>query len=90
MNLHPTGTDPEGPLAPADWTMTIGSEEQGETVHYFADVYRDGARICRLALTGIAASEQEAHSRLAVNARLWIADYLSRPHSGNTEFGALP
>lgn len=55
MNLHPTGTDPGGPLAPADWTMSIGSEEQGETVHYFADGHPDGVRICRLALTGLAA-----------------------------------
>lgn len=88
MNLHPDGSDPGGPLAPADWTMTIDSEDQGETVHYFADVCRDGERICRLALTGVAASKQDAHSRLALKARLWIADYLSRPHSGNTEFGA--
>ena len=88
MNLHPTINNPGGPLAPADWTMTLGSERVGEAVHYFGDVQRDGAQVCRLSIIG-AESEQEAHRRLALKARLWIENYLSRPHSGNTGFSPL-
>ena len=88
MNLHPTVNDPGGPPAPADWTMKLGSEKVGAAIHYFGDVRRDGAQVCRLSIIG-AESEQEAHRRLALKARLWIDDYLSRPHSGSTEFGSL-
>lgn len=89
MNLYPTASDPEVPLAPSDWTMTISSEDHGEMVHYYADVQRDGAQICRIGYSGPAASEHEVQRRLATKARLWIDDYLSRPHSGSTEFGSL-
>jgi len=30
--------DPGGPMAPADWTMSINVEESGGAVHYFADL----------------------------------------------------
>jgi hypothetical protein len=88
MNLHPTVNDPGGPLAPADWTMTLGSEQVEAAIHYYGDVHRDGAPVCCLSIIG-AKSEQEAHRRLALKARLWIDDYLSRPHSGTTAFGPL-
>jgi hypothetical protein len=68
--------------------MTIDSEKRGESTYFFADVQRDGVPVCRLAIAGVA-SEGEAHRRLAVKARLWIDNYLSRPHSGTTEFGTL-
>lgn len=88
MNLYLTAIDPEVPLAPSEWTMTIGSDNEGGTAHFFADLKRNGAQVCRLGLSGVV-TEQEAHRRLAVKARVWIDDYLSRPHSGTTEFGAL-
>lgn len=88
MNFYPTANDPGGPLAPADWTMAIDSEKQSESIYFFADVQHDGVTVCRLAIAGVA-SEEEAHRRLAVKARLWIQNYLSRPHSGTTEFGTL-
>lgn len=90
MNLDPFSSDAGGPLAPADWTMTIVVEGIGEAVYYCADLHRAGDRVCRLALTGGAKSEQEARSLLVVKARLWIADYLSRPHTGTTGFGPMP
>lgn len=88
MNFYPRANDPGGPLAPADWTMTVDSEKRGESDYFFADVQRDGVLVCRLAIAGVA-SEAEAHRRLAVKARLWVDNYLSRPHSGTTEFGTL-
>jgi hypothetical protein len=74
MKLYPAANEPGGPLAPADWTISIDSEKRGEATYFFADVNRDGAPVCRLAVTG-ACSEEEAHRRLAVKARLWINDY---------------
>lgn len=88
MNLHPSVDDPGGPLAPSDWTMSLGFDMVGKTVHYFGDVYRDSRHVCRLSVIG-AASEAEAPRRLALKARLWIDDYLRRPHSDNTELGTL-
>ena len=81
MNLYPQhlGADPGGPRAPADWTMTVGSEGMGGAAYYFADVHRVGVRVCRLVLAGRASeSEQEARRLLVIKARLWIAEYLGR------------
>ena len=88
MNLFSLGSDPGGPLAPADWTMVVGQEGSGEMYSYFADIQRAGDPVCRLTITG-PWSEEEAHRLLTVKARGWIAEYLSRPHGGDTEFGAL-
>ena len=89
MKLHPTKTDPEVPSAPEDWTMTIGRDQREKAVFYYADVARNGGQVCRIAFSDSGVSEDEAHRRLAVRARLWINDYLSRPHSGESEFGTL-
>jgi hypothetical protein len=89
MNLYPTASDPEVPLAPADWTMTMGSVGRGDMVYYYADVLRERAQICRIGYSGPPTSEDEVQHRLATKARLWIDDYLSRPHSGSTELGSL-
>ncbi|MCJ9674760.1 hypothetical protein [Neorhizobium sp. SHOUNA12B] len=88
MNLYPSGDDPGGPLAPADWTMAVSQEGPGEMPTYFADIQRGGDPVCRLTITG-AWPEEEAYRLLAVKARLWIDEYLSRPHSGATNFGTL-
>ena len=85
MNLYPTGN---GPLAPADWTMSVQPGGLGEGAFYFADVKRGGANVCRLIVAGTMA-EDEAHRLLAEKARLWIAEYLTRPRSGTTELGGL-
>lgn len=88
MNLSPFGEELGGPLAPADWTMSVGLEGDGESALYFADIQRSGNHVCRLAIVG-AKSQEEAHRLLAVKARLWIAEYLSRPHTGITEMSSL-
>jgi hypothetical protein len=88
MNLYPSGEDPGGPLAPSDWTMAVSQEGLGEVPTFFADIQRAGGLLCRLTITG-AWSEEEAHRLLALKARLWIHEYLSRPHSGVTDFGTL-
>jgi hypothetical protein len=87
MNIYPD-QNIGGPPAPADWTMSVGLDGFGESAAYFADVHREGRKVCRLIVAG-AKSEVEARRLLAVKARVWIHEYLSRPHSGTTEFGSL-
>ena len=87
MNIYPDQSI-GGPLAPADWTMSVGLDGSGEAAAYFADVHREGRKVCRLIVAG-AKSEDEARRLLAVKARVWIDEYLSRPHSGSTGFGSL-
>ena len=86
MNIYPD-QGIGGPPAPEDWTMSVGLDELGESAAYYADVRRTGRSVCRLIVAG-PTSEDEAHRLLAVKARLWINEYLSRPHSGITGFGS--
>ena len=88
MNLYPPDETVSGPLAPADWTMVVGLEGQGDGAFYFADIQRARKNVCRLVVAGMK-SEDEARRLLAVKARHWIDDYLSRPHSGTTAPGPL-
>ena len=87
MNIYPDQSI-GGPLAPADWTMSVGLDGLGEGKMYFADVHHAGEPVCRLIVAG-PTSEEDARRLLAVKARLWISEYLSRPHSGTSGFGAL-
>uniref|UniRef100_C5CLS6 Uncharacterized protein n=1 Tax=Variovorax paradoxus (strain S110) TaxID=543728 RepID=C5CLS6_VARPS len=88
MNIYPD-QHIGGPPAPADWTMAVGVEGLGEGTCYFADIRRGGDPVCRLMITGTLAEEEEARALLAVKVRLWIAEYISRQHSGATTFGVL-
>jgi hypothetical protein len=89
MNLYPSTPDPGGPHAPPEWTMELGCEGEGEELYYYANLFRAGERVCRLAAMGKVRSEEEARRVLAVRARHWIAEYLARPHSGDTDLGTL-
>ncbi|MDR6453863.1 hypothetical protein [Variovorax paradoxus] len=86
MNIYPDQSI-GGPPAPEDWTMSVGLEGLGEGTSYFADVRRDGKAVCRLVIAG-PSSEEEARALLAVKVRLWIAEYLARPHNGATSGGS--
>lgn len=89
MNLNPPLSDPGGPPAPPDWTMHVGVEGQGEAAFYYADLHREGVKVCRIVLTGSSMSDDAARRLLTVKARTWIDDYLSRPHTGTTRFDPL-
>jgi hypothetical protein len=86
MNIYPD-QNIGGPPAPEDWTMSVGLDGLGESAAYFADVHRAGQPVCRLVVTG-PTSEDEARRLLAVKARLWIAEYLTRPQNGAASGGA--
>jgi len=89
MNLYPSGDDPGGPLAPAEWTMSVSQEGTVERSHFVAALFRGREPVCRLALMGRKCNKAHARRALALKARLWIADYLRRPHTGSTDFGSL-
>lgn len=89
MNIHPAGDDPGGPPAPHEWTMSVTQEGMGAAAYFVAELQRSGHHVCRLCLMGTSSGEEEARRALVLKARLWIADYLSRPHTGSTEFGPL-
>ena len=89
MNLYRSGDDPGGPLAPAEWTMSITQEGMRERSYFVAALFRGKELVCRMALMGRQCNKADARRALALKARLWIADYLSRPHTGSTEFGPL-
>lgn len=69
--------------------MEVGRERSTGKPHYFAEVMRHRQRVCRLVLAGADLTEDQARKALAEKARAWIADYLSRPHAGDTEFDAV-
>ena len=52
--------------------------------YFVGIVSRAGRRHCRISLNTDFASEEAARTALAVKARLWIAEYLQRDHSGDT------
>ena len=69
--------------------MELGCDGAGGELYYFVNVFRSGQHVCRLAAMGKVRSEDEARRLLAVRARYWIAEYLARPHSGDTHFGDM-
>ncbi|MBT2321481.1 hypothetical protein J7E62_03790 [Variovorax paradoxus] len=54
-----------------------------------ADLWRDGAYLCRVALSGRFADEMQACEALEHKARDWVDDWNSRDHSGDTGFASI-
>ena len=44
MNLYPSGDDPGGPLAPAEWTMRVTQEGMGERSYFVLTYFEGGSR----------------------------------------------
>jgi hypothetical protein len=90
MNLGHAVPDLEAPLAPDDWRVSFVIDPQIEGgLSMTAVLLRRDTVICRFVLAGSAATEDECRAILTRKARMWIADYLARPHTGQTEFGDL-
>lgn len=88
MNLDPrTGAESSyPPLAPPEWTMEIAEAEHGYRVAVLAC---SGKPMYRISLHTEFADGDAARSALAIKARLWIAEYLARDHSGSTSMGDI-
>lgn len=85
MRLDRPGAAHKEPLAPDDWTMDIHSEGH----QFVAQLKRGRKPVCRISIAAEGQDEGEARTELAEKSRAWIADYLSRPHTGTTGFSEL-
>lgn len=74
----------------ADWEIrvSLSALADGQTAGH-ADLWREGAHLCRVALSGRFADEAQACDALERKARDWVDDWSSRDHTGNTGFGSL-
>lgn len=54
-----------------------------------ADIKRGSERMCRVSIAAEGLSDEDQRTALTEKARMWIVDYLSRPHTGQTHFGDL-
>jgi hypothetical protein len=76
VNLDPLGPPAnEADRAPSDWTLDV----QRDGVMCRGVVKRRHTELCRIAVASEGLDERMARTALAIKARAWIADYLSRP-----------
>lgn len=97
--LHPPNVDSRTALPedhdgtrflPAQWTMNmLAVPETGGGIHCVADLYREGALVCRIALSGTFSCIGSAEDALWKRLRTWLDEYETRPHSGDSGFTVL-
>ena len=85
MKLDRPGAPHAEPLAPAEWTIDIASNGR----MLVGVIKRGHESMCHVSITAEGILDDEQRTLLAEKARAWIADYLSRPHSGATGFADL-
>ena len=84
----PEDHDPR--FLPAQWRMDmLATPETGGGIHCVADLYREGALVCRLALSGNFSSIELAEQALWTRLRTWLDDSDTRPHSEDSGFTVL-
>ena len=75
---------------PFDWTVEVHATPGAEGgMHYFADLYRSGEPMCRIALSGTFTDPALAEEALWKRLKTWLNDYEMRPHSGDSGFHIL-
>lgn len=89
VNFGPFPPDAEAPLAPRDWHLSFESEIESTSMVTTASLSREERTVCRFISAGPIGPELNAREMLVRKARIWVAAYLQRPHTGSTEFGAL-
>jgi hypothetical protein len=75
----------------ADWEIRVSLSAvgvDGQTAGH-ADLWREGAHLCRVALSGRFADEVQACEALERKARDWADDWNARDHTGDTGFVSL-
>ena len=73
-------------LSVAGWRLQM---LRGQDDSYVAIVMCGSEPFCRLVNATRFQSEAEAQAAMVHQAEGWLKDYLGRPHSGDTHFGAL-
>jgi hypothetical protein len=69
--------------------MDVRNETAGDSRRHTAIIRRAGVPICHLSIGPVAGGDEGAHEALAVKARLWVAEYLSREHTGDSDYIGL-
>lgn len=90
VNFGPYDADADAPKAPADWHISFACENQTGLMVTTASVSRVDQIVCLLITAGPPGPEKVVRQLLVRKARMWVAEYLMRPHSGETGFGSLP
>lgn len=91
MNMYPDDLDVncDAPLAPPEWTMAVRHERSPSGRRDTAIIKKAGVPICHISIAAFEGSDEAAHLALATRARRWVADYLTRDHTGSTDFAPL-
>lgn len=75
-----------------DWEFRLfGSTSKTDSQSFFAsaEIYRDGELGCKLVTFSAQPTMAAALGAMRAQCQIWISDFDSRPHSGDTDFGRL-
>ena len=75
---------------PEGWTFNL-QLKRGEDQSYggLAEFHENGVLRCRMLLSNLDSDRKVALDRVATRVELWLAEWQSRDHSGNTDFADL-
>jgi hypothetical protein len=77
-------------LGSPEWTMRLGHRRRSDgCLFYYADVFRAGAFVHRLALPEAVDNRIAAEVALDEQVRKWVSAYVTQEHTGVTDFGEL-
>lgn len=76
-------------FADGTWALELIAEDTGGQAHYVGLVKREGTCVCRLSIRAAVGELAQAQAELQAKAEAWIAEYLSRDHSGHTKWDEL-
>jgi len=82
VNFGPYDADADAPKAPRDWHISFACESQADSMVTTASVSRADQIVCHLMTVSPLGSEDSVRQLLVRNARIWVAEYLLRPHTG--------
>jgi hypothetical protein len=92
MNSNPEDSELDAPIksfSHRGWDVRIYlSKVSQDTYVGHVDIFEGQTKRCRIVLAG-PLNEFQAVSTLETRSADWVDDWLSRPHTGDTDFSAL-
>lgn len=74
----------------SEWTVQVQAALGADGGRlYYADLYRSGELMCRIALNGTFSDRELAEEALWTRLKTWLKDYEARPQSGDSGFQIL-
>ena len=91
MMDEPDDCSPELSLTlPEGWTFTPRLRRGDDLAHGgVAELHENGVLRCRMLLSNLDRDRKVALDRVATRVELWLAEWQSRDHSGNSDFADL-